>query len=173
MKKYLMIGQIVKPQGVRGEVKVLPLTDDPARFCDLETIYLDEKGERSAKVLSARVREGFAYVALEGVPDRDAAERLRNRALYVDRAHAAPLPEGRYYISDLIGMAVEDETGAALGQLADVLQAGGNDVYEVEGARTFRFPALKRVLMSVDVEGGKMVLDSAVLAQIAVYDDED
>ena len=94
MKNYLMIGQIVKPQGVRGEVKVLPLTDDPERYGELETVYFDEKGEKSAKVLSARVREGFAYVALEGVSDRDAAERLRNQALYVDRAHAAPLRRG-------------------------------------------------------------------------------
>ena len=173
MKNYLMIGQIVKPQGVRGEVKVLPLTDDPERYGELETVYFDEKGEKSAKVLSARVREGFAYVALEGVADRDAAERLRNQALYVDRAHASPLPEGRYYISDLIGMQVTDENGAELGQLVDVMQAGGNDVYEVKGARVFRFPALKKVLKDVDVEGGSMVLDGAVLAQIAVYDDED
>ena len=84
-----------------------------------------------------------------------------------------PLPEGRYYISDLIGMRVQDETGAELGRLSDVMQAGGNDVYEVAGGRTFRFPALKRVLKGVDVENGVMTLDSAVLSEIAVYDDED
>lgn len=173
MKKFLLIGQAVKPQGVRGEVKVLPATDDVERFCDLENVFLDEKGEICKKVESARTREGFAYVKLEGVDDRDEAECLRGCSLYIDRAHAVPLPEGRYYISDLIGMRVQDETGAELGRLSDVMQAGGNDVYEVAGARTFRFPALKRVLKGVDVENGVMTLDSAVLSEIAVYDDED
>ena len=67
MKKFLLIGQAVKPQGVRGEIKVLPATDDVERFCDLENVFLDEKGEICKKVESARTREGFAYVKLEGV----------------------------------------------------------------------------------------------------------
>ena len=144
MKEYLMIGQVIKPQGVRGEIKVLPLTDDPERF-----------------------------LCLAGVEDRDAAEALRGRELFVPRAEAAPLPEGRYYIADLIGMQVVDEAGRELGRLADVMQAGGNDVYEVRGKRTFRFPALKRALRAVDVEGARMELDSAALSEIAVYDDAD
>lgn len=172
MKKFLMIGQIIKPQGVRGEIKVLPLTDDPERYYDLEYAYLDEKGEKKVEVTGVRIREGFVYITLEGVTDRDQAERLRNLFLYIDRANAAPLPKGRYYISDLIGMKVVDEKGAEMGRLTDVMQAGGNDVYEVGGLRAFRFPALKRVLRNVDVEGETMTLDSAVLSEIAVYDDE-
>lgn len=173
MKDYLMVGQVIKPQGVRGEVKVLPATDDPERFCDLARVFLDEKGEEAREVLAARTREGFAYLLLAGVEDRDAAEGLRGRELYVARTEAAPLPEGRYYIADLIGMRVVDEAGKELGTLTDVLQAGGNDVYEVAGSKTFRFPALKRVLRSVDVEGGCMELDSQVLSEIAVVDDAD
>ena len=173
MKPYLMIGQIVKPQGVRGEVKVLPLTDDPERFCELAQVYLDEGGQTLVKVESARTREGYAYVKLEGVDDRDQAERLRDTFLYVARADAAPLPEGRYYIADLIGMQVVGQDGAELGTLSDVMQAGGNDVYEVRGKRTFRFPALRRALLDVDVEAGRMTLDRNALSEIAVYDDED
>lgn len=173
MKKFLMIGQIIKPQGVRGEIKVLPMTDDAERYYDLEYAYLDEQGEKKVEVTGARIREGFVYLTIEGVTDRDQAERMRNLFLYIDRANAAPLPEGRYYISDLIGMKVVNEVGEELGRLVDVMQAGGNDVYEVKGARVFRFPALKRVMRSVDVEGEVMTLDSAVLPEIAVYDDED
>ena len=95
MKKFLLIGQAVKPQGVRGEIKVLPATDDVERFCDLENVFLDEKGEICKKVESARTREGFAYVKLEGVDDRDEAECLRGCSFYIDRAHAVPLPEGK------------------------------------------------------------------------------
>lgn len=173
MKEYLMIGQVIKPQGVRGEIKVLPLTDDPERFLDLARVFLDERGGEALAVRAARTREGYAYLCLAGVEDRDAAEALRGRELFVPRAEAAPLPEGRYYIADLIGMQVVDEAGRELGRLADVMQAGGNDVYEVRGKRTFRFPALKRALRAVDVEGARMELDSAALTELAVYDDAD
>ena len=172
MKKFLMIGQIVKPQGVRGELKIAPATDDPQRFCELPHVFLDEKGEKKRKVLSGRVREGFAFLTLEGINDRDQAEALRNVFLYIDRENAVPLPEGRYYISDLIGMDVKDENGSLLGKLVDVFQAGGNDVYEVRGSRVFRFPALKKAILSTDVENAVMMLSSPELSQIAVYDDE-
>ncbi len=111
MKEYLMIGQVIKPQGVRGEIKVLPLTDDPERFLDLARVFLDETGGEALAVRAARTREGYAYLCLAGVEDRDAAEALRGRELFVPRAEAAPLPEGRYYIADLIGMQVVDEAG--------------------------------------------------------------
>ena len=173
MKKFLMIGQIVKPQGVRGEIKVLPLTDDPERYLDLEYVFLDEKGETQLEVTGARIREGFAYITLDGITDRDQVERMRNLFLYIDRANAAPLPEGRYYVADLIGMQVSDDKGNDLGKLVDVMQAGGNDVYEVKGKRVFRFPAIKKVLKNVDIEAEKLTLDGEVLSQIAVYDDED
>ena len=173
MKKFLMIGPIVKPQGVRGEIKVLPMTDDPERYLDLEYVFLDEKGETQLEVTGARIREGFAYITLDGITDRDQVERMRNMFLYIDRANAAPLPEGRYYVADLIGMQVSDDKGNELGKLVDVMQAGGNDVYEVKGKRVFRFPAIKKVLVKVDIEAEKMTLDSETLKQIAVYDDED
>lgn len=173
MKKFLMIGQIVKPQGVRGEVKVAPMTDDPQRFCELPHVYLDEKGEKKYRVLSGRVREGYAFLTLENVTDRDQAEVLRNVFLYIDRENAVPLPEGRYYISDLIGIEVKDENGNLLGKLTDVFQAGGNDVYEVRGNRVFRFPALKRAILATNVENAVMTLSSEELSRIAVYDDED
>ena len=173
MKEYLCIGQVVKPQGVRGEIKVLPLTDDVERFLDLARVFLRADGGEERAVTGARTREGYAYLCLAGVSDRDAAEALRGRELFVPRAEAAPLPEGRYYIADLLGMQVVDESGRELGRLKDVMQAGGNDVYEVQGERTFRFPALKRVLRRIDVENARMELDGAVLAEIAVYDDAD
>ena len=172
MKKFLMIGQIIKPQGVRGEIKVLPLTDDPERYLDLEYVFMDEKGETQLEVTGARIREGFAYITLDGITDRDQVERMRNLFLYIDRSNAAPLPEGRYYVADLLGMKVVDEKGNDLGKLVDVMQAGGNDVYEVKGKRVFRFPALKKVLANVDIEEEIMTLDSEILQQIAVYDDE-
>jgi 16S rRNA processing protein RimM len=110
---------------------------------------------------------------LEGVADRNAAEAMRDTLLFVDRESAIKLPEGRYFIADLIGLAVTDEEGNALGTLADVRQAGGNDVYAVEGERSFLFPAVKRAIARVDIEEGVMTLRREALAEIAVYDDDE
>lgn len=170
MKEYLCIGQIVKPQGIKGEVKVRPFTDSLDRFLDLKKVWLGEGGDL-VQVRAARVRERYAYLALEGVPDRNAAEGLRNVELYVDRANAIPLPEGRYFIVDLIGLAVVDEAGNPMGTLVDIIQAGGNDVYEVRGPRNFRFPAVKKAILSVDLEAGKMTLDAQALKEVALFDD--
>ncbi len=172
MREYLCIGKIVKPQGIRGEVKVTSFTDDPERFLKLTKIWLGEGGEQ-ARVVSARVSGQDVFLLLEGVADRNAAEALRDKELFVDREHAVKLPKGRYFIADLIGLAVLDETGAKLGRLEDVSQAGGNDVYSVKGPRDFLFPALKRVIERIDPENGIMVLRSQALAQVAVYSDED
>ena len=102
--EYLLIGEVLKPQGVNGQVKVRPDTDDPARFRQLETVYL-KQGERYApcSIEKAETRaDGFVYCVLNGASSRDEAEKQRGWMLYVDRAHAVDLEEGRYFISDLL-----------------------------------------------------------------------
>ncbi len=173
MRPYLIIGEVLKPQGIRGEIKVRPETDDEQRFLELEDVYLDGEGKDKRHVQAARLREGFAYLHLEGTETVEDAEKLRGRLLYVDRAHAARLPEGRYFIADLQGLRVQDEDGAELGRLTEVYQAGGNDVYRVEGERSFLFPALKKVIADVDLEKETMTLRAERLKEVAVYDDED
>lgn len=173
MRAYLRIGKILKPQGVKGEVKVAPETDDPSRYLELSHICLGENGEDPRKVLAARVHEGYAYLTLENVRDRDEAERLREKPLYIPREEAPPLPEGRYYIVDLIGMRVKTDAGEDLGTLKQVDQAGGNDVYLIRGKRELLVPALKKLLVNVDPEQNEMTLAADVLPQVAVYTDED
>jgi 16S rRNA processing protein RimM len=171
MKTSLVIGQVVKPQGVKGELKVLPLTDNPYRFLELASFFWDEALTDEVTIQSARVHEGYAYLLVKGVTDRDAAEKLRNRYLYISRAKAAKLPAGRYYIADLEGLRVVDQDGAELGQLREVMQAGGNDVSAVQGPRPFLFPALKRVILQVDIDAGVMTLDREALEEVAVFED--
>ena len=174
-KDYLRIGLVLRPQGVRGELKVQPLTDDPARFRQLEKIWIETtRGEYEERVpLSVSVRDDGVYLSLSGVADRNQAETLRGRYLCVDRAHAVQLPEGRWFVCDLIGCAVRDSAGQQLGKLTDVLQSGPTDVYVVAmpDGRTLMFPALKRLLMQVDTSAKEMVLDAAVLPEVALYED--
>ncbi len=165
-----MIGQIVKPQGVRGELKVIPYTDDMTRFSLLRTVYLEDKKTPHA-VKGVRYGQDCLFLTLEEVRDRNEAEKLRDCFLYVARKDAVPLPEGSYYIADLIGMTVKDDAGRVLGTLDDVYQAGGNDVYPVVRDKNFLVPAVKKVLLSVDPENSLMVLDRKALSEVAVFED--
>jgi len=123
LKDYLAVGQVLRPQGVRGEVKVKPLTDDPRRFLVLERVYL-LNGESYAPLgmRCTRVHEGFAYVLFDGVADREAADAHRGALLYVDRGHAAPLSEDANSIRDLVVREVFETRGQRIGVLEEVLQ---------------------------------------------------
>jgi len=175
MTGYLRIGIVLKPQGVKGELKVLPLTDDPGRFNDLKDVYLEgEKGgyEKRA-LLSADIRDGFVFCLLFGAEDRNAAEALRGRYLCVDREHAVKPPKGRYFVCDVVGCCVFDSLGNPLGTLEEVIETGANDVYLIRGesGNTFLVPAIKKLVQLIDVEEKRVVLDADVLKEVALYED--
>ena len=108
MRENLIVGTILKPQGIRGELKVKPYTDSPEDFKEFKNLYLD--GEKR-RVLSVRVGDGMVFLGLSGVPDRNAAELLRGKNLELDRDEAPEPEEGRYYIVDLLGLAVVTRRG--------------------------------------------------------------
>ena len=175
LQPYLMLGTIVKPQGVHGEVKLRHETGDPERFDTLTTVYFKEgDGYRPAWVLAARAVGPDAYLTLEGVNTREAAEALRGREVYVDRAHARELNEGEVFIADLLGLTAADTEGRTVGTLADVLQNGGTDVLVFTTPRgTLMAPFLKRLVAELDPAAGRMVLRADVLAEVALYEDRD
>ena len=173
--EYLQIGEIVRPQGIRGEVKLRAMTSDPGRYARLETVYLLENGSyRAVRVLGGRAQQGFAYLKLEGVNDRNQAEALRGRAVFVDRAHAIELGEDENFVCDLIGLQAVDTQGAPLGTLRDVLTPNAVcDVYVFDTPRgELMIPALRRVVREVDLDAGRIVLDEGVLTEVAVWEDE-
>lgn len=173
--EYLMIGEITKPQGVRGELKVRPVTHDPYRFEGMTEAYM-KRGDEYLRVRLTvnRVTGDAAFISLDGVEDREQAEKLRGTFLYIDRAHAIELTEDETFLCDLVGLRGVDDEGREIGMLADVLQPGGNDVYIFKGPRgDVLVPALKSVVKKVDLETGVMTLIAARMAEVAVYDDED
>ena len=169
--EFIEIGVVTKPQGIAGEIKVHPYTDDIQRFCDLKSVFLEQKGNKvNYEVESVRVNANAAYLQLAGVDTRNDAELLRGVSVWVDRAHAVELPEGSYFICDLIGMRVTAD-GKDLGVLADVLQYGAADVYVVKTSQgKLSFPALKRVIKKVDPEQKHMELDAAALEEVAIHE---
>lgn len=173
LSEYLMIGQITKPQGVRGEVKVRPCTCDPARFEGLETVYVERDGGYAPlKVHVNRLGNDAVYMNVEGAQDRDAAEKLRGTLLYIDRAHAVPLDKDANFLADLYGLRGVVDDGRDLGKLTDVMQPGGNDVYVFKGPLgEVLVPALKSVVLAVDLDKGEMRLNGQRLDEVAVFDE--
>ena len=142
MRENLIVGTILKPQGIRGELKVKPYTDSPEDFKEFRNLYLD--GEKR-RVLSVRVGDGMVFLGLglSGVPDRNAAELLRGKNLELDRDEAPEPEEGRYYIVDLLGLAVVTEEGEEIGTLTDIRQAA-SDIYTIQPKGRQRHPLPRR-----------------------------
>ena len=173
-RDFLMIGEITKPQGVRGELKVRPYTCDISRFEDLETVYFQRNGDYvPVKIRVNRIAADAVFINVEGIFDRSAAERLRGEMLFIDREHAVDLDEDSCFLCDLYGLRGVDSAGRDLGTLKDVLQPGGNDVYVFEGPLgEVLVPALKSVVLRVDLEKGEMLLDAKRLSEVAVFDED-
>ena len=174
MQEYLLIGEITKPQGVQGELKVRPITCDPYRFEGMKYAYVKD-GEAYKKVSIAvrRVGEDAIFLRMEGVETRNDAETMRGTQLFIDRANAVELDEDTTFICDLMGLKGVLTDGSEIGKIIDVMQPGGNDVYVFKGKKgEVLVPALKSVVVKVDLEAGEMLLDSARMAEVAVYDED-
>jgi len=173
--EYLQIGEIVRPQGIKGEVKLRAMSSDESRYARLESVYLLRHGEYvEYKVKKGRCSGGFAVLMLEGVKDRNEAETLRGVKVFVDREHAIDLDEDENFVVDLIGLTAVDTKGNEIGELVDVLSPNQIcDVYVFDTPRgEMMIPALRRVVVEVDLDEEKIVLDEAVLPEVAVWEDE-
>lgn len=164
--KRLVIAEVLKPQGIRGELKIKTFTDFPENVKEFKTVYIDDT---PYKILSFRVgTDGAAYIGLRGIPDRNAAELFRGKLLEGERDDAPPLKEGQYYIVDVLGLSCETEEGEVLGVVKDI-QNLASDVYTIEKAgKSVLFPAVKGVIKKIDLESGKVIVDKAVFEEIAV-----
>ena len=169
---HYRIAQILRPHGVRGEVKVYPLTDDITRFKRLREAYLERDGRYEPIVVDGCKFVSEAVVLhIEGLKDPEDAEKLRGIYLCVDKEHAVKLPEDVYFVTDIIGCEVVSTDGTELGILTDVLETNANDVYVIRGVRKLLVPALKKLLNTVDVESKRIVLNAEVLSEVACFED--
>ncbi len=165
MEKELVIGQVAKPQGIRGEIKVTPYTDSAEAFLSLRRVFLDGTEYR---VLSVRCGDGAVFLALKGVADRNAAELLRGKNVTIPREEAPEPEEGAYYIADLLGCIVETQEGEPLGTLTGIRPAG-TDIYTLEReGKEILFPAAEGVILEVDAENGRIVVDKKRFGEVAV-----
>lgn len=157
MEKLIEIGQIVNTHGLRGDLKIMPWCDDPGVFHDLEYVLIDNEEyviEKSA------LHKNAVLLKLEGINHINDAEKYRNKVLFVPREELGELPEGTYYICDLLGCSVETDKGILLGKICDIIKTGSNDVYVVENdaKKQVLIPVIDEVIKSVDIETKRIVI---------------
>ena len=154
MSQLLKVGKIANTHGLKGEVKVIALTDDPKRFNDLEYVIIEGK---TISVEGCKFQKDRVIVKLEGIDRIEDAERLKNKFMEIHREDAVELEEDEYYIADLIGMDVITDEGEE-GKLVDVIETGANEVYVVEFDKygEVLIPAIHDCILDVDIEAMSM-----------------
>jgi len=171
---HLPVGQVLKPQGLMGTVKIRPDTDDPGRFLLLTRVLVESKPGQAepVEISGVSVRGGFVYLRMGEDQNVEDAEKRRGKLLLVAREDAVPLGEFENFISDMIGCRFVDRQGHEIGDLTDVLQPGANDVYIVRTKKgNLLIPALKHVVLSVDTVKREIVVDEERLTEVAVLED--
>ena len=166
------IGQILKPQGIRGEVKVKALTDDVTRFSALKSV---EIGGRVYRVEKVRYSGADVFIKLVGVDDRNAAEALRDKFISIDRAAAVALDDGEFFVADLVGatLCVKADEVRRIGIIKDIRSFGAADVFSVEldDGRGMSFAFIKSLCPEYDEAKNTFTVVEKVLNEVAVYDD--
>jgi 16S rRNA processing protein RimM len=161
---YLLLGEILRPHGIRGEIRMRVLTDYPERIRELGQIFLaDNENGAKAKpytVDALRMHQGYALLTLKGVADRDEADRLRGLYALVGIEDAVPLEEGEFYLYQVIGLSVVTEDGERIGILNDVMETGANDVYIVNSEQygSVLIPVIENVVLKTDIDAGTITV---------------
>ena len=158
MDKEIIIGKIVAPHGVRGDIRILPLTEKPDLFLDLEYLLLE--GGKKLTVKNARFQKRMILVTTKEVTSMNEAELLRDKNIYIKAEDLPELEDDEFYVADLVGIPVYDLEGKQIGTFKDSLSTGSNDVYiiAVPGAKDILVPALKEYFKEINLAEKRIVV---------------
>jgi 16S rRNA processing protein RimM len=155
---FLAIGRILRPHGVRGEVRVEIHTDFPERFGVYRQVYVGA-GHKAYQIERHRFHGGRVLLKFREVVDRTAAEELREQWVYIAVEDAVPLAEGEVYLHDMLGLRVETVEGEELGEVTDIIETGANPVYVVRGLQgEILIPDIPEVIEAIDLERGELIV---------------
>ena len=157
--EYIQVGKIVNTHGIRGDVKVLPLTDDVKRFEDLKYVYLgDEK--LKLEIIKVGYVKGNVLLRFKHMENINDIEKFRNLEVWIDEKDKVELPKGSYFLHDILELEVYLEDNTHIGTVKDILQPGANDVYVVKnGKKEYLIPAIKNVVKEINLAKKKMIID--------------
>ena len=165
----IAVCKALKAHGVRGEVKVECYTDTPASLAPIKILFSDNIEYKTERV---KPFGNFALIKFIGIDDMTKAEKLRNKTFFARREDMPSPEKGAYYIDDLNGCVVFDESGKRIGIVKEILQYGSADVFVLsESGKTIMFPHLQRVIASVSVQDKTITVDKNEFEKVAVYED--
>lgn len=158
MDKEIIIGKIVAPHGVRGDIRILPLTEKPDLFLDLDYLLLE--GGKKLTVKNARFQKRMILVTTKEITSMNEAELLRDKNIYIKAEDLPELEDDEFYVADLVGIPVYDLEGKQIGTFKDSLSTGSNDVYiiAVPGAKDILVPALKEYFKEINLAEKRIVV---------------
>jgi len=169
MNNNIVIGQVVRAVGIRGELKVKPLTDDMLRYKKLKIVYLCGV---PYQISSCRFDKAFVFLKLSGIDTRDDAEKHVDDFVEIDRIHSVDLSEDSYFIVDIVGCKFYLSDGTEIGKVTDVSQYGAADVFTIEkGDEVCRCPFLKKLVIKIDTESKVIIADKKVFGEVSIYED--
>lgn len=157
---YLEAGKIVNTHGLRGEVKVVPWTDAPETFENIEYVYIKKKtGDMRLDIENLKYQKNNIILKFVQISSIEEAELLKNKTVYIDRDMLGELPEGVYYIADIVGLKAVDTDGNEIGIVADIFNTGSNDIYDIkrEGKKNLLLPVIDDVI-TVELENKRVVV---------------
>ncbi len=159
MDKQVCIGTIVAPHGVRGDIRILPQTEHPEQFLELDYLILEDG--RTLHLTNARFHKRMVLAKCREVNSMNEAELLRGKKVFIRTEDLPELGEGEYYVADLLGCNVIEENGSAVGVLKDVISTGSNDVYVVQAAgdKEILIPALKKHVKEINPEERRIIVE--------------
>lgn len=160
-ENFIEIGKIVNTHGIRGDIKIQPWCDDAEIFYDLNYIYIDQK---KYAIENARLHKTSVLLKLKGIDSINSAELFKNKIATVEREALGELPEGTYYICDLLGLEVKTSDGNVLGIIEDVIKTGSNDVYVLKNAdssnkKPVLIPVIDEVVKEVNIDDGYVIVE--------------
>lgn len=159
--EYIKVGRIINTHGIRGELKVLPLTDNLDRFDDLKIVYIGNNKEK-VEIEQVKYHKGLAIIKLKEFDNINQVLKFKDDFLYIDVEDKVELPVDHYFIFDIVDCNVYDTKGRKIGVVTDVLQYTSNDVYvvkDMEKNKEYLIPAVKEFVVDIDVENKKIIID--------------
>ncbi|HHX68168.1 MAG: ribosome maturation factor RimM [Miniphocaeibacter sp.] len=157
--EFVKVGYITNTHGIKGDLKVYPLTDNPNRFEDDIDFYLDDE-KIKVRIIKSRLYRGLVYIKLEGFNNINEVLKFKGKYIYIKEEDRMELPEDTYYISDLIGMEIINDS-KVVGYIKDVLINSKNDIYlcESKNKKEFMIPAVKEFVKEIDLKNKKVYVE--------------
>ncbi|ONI38839.1 16S rRNA processing protein RimM [Candidatus Epulonipiscium fishelsonii] len=153
------IGKIINTHGLKGELKIMPSTEDIERFKKLSKVFLERKTLTEQEIETVRFHKNMVLLKFKGIDTIEEAEKLKNSIIKINKEDALPLNENEYYINDLYDMKVVTDEGIELGIIEDIMFTSANDVYVVKTqTKPVLIPAIKQCILNVDVPNNTMTI---------------